>query len=52
MIIYFDAECRVTGISRLDDRDRMLKSTGVGYEDNLGDRIIGTFQNCAGGTIT
>ena len=22
----------------------------MGYEDNLGDRIIGTFQNCAGGT--
>ena len=58
---YSDADRRVTGISGLDDRDRMLKSTGaagavftkadkLGYEDNLGDRIIGTFQNCAGGT--
>ena len=58
---YSDADRRVTGISGLDDRERMLKSTGaagavfakadkLGYEDNLGDRIIGTFQNCAGGT--
>ena len=58
---YSDVDRRVTGISGLDNRDRMLKSTGAavavfikadksGYEDNLGDRIIGTFQNCAGGT--
>ena len=58
---YSDVDRRITGISGLDDRDRALKSTGAavavftkankqGYEDNLGDRIIGTFQNCAGGT--
>jgi uncharacterized protein len=52
---------RVTGISGLDDPEQALKSTGaavavfkkqnkLGYEDDLGDRIIGTFQNCAGGT--
>ncbi|MGB7084606.1 MAG: alkaline phosphatase PhoX [Phormidesmis sp.] len=51
---------RITGISGLDD-DRYLKSTGPatavfektevnGYTDGLGDRIIGTFGNCAGGT--
>jgi len=51
---------RVTGISGLED-GRYLKSTGAatvifrkakkqGYDDNLGDRIIGTFANCAGGT--
>ena len=58
---YSDADRRITGISGLDNSERMLKSTGAavavfskankeGYEDNLGDRIIGTFQNCAGGT--
>ena len=52
---------RITGISGLDNYNHSLKSTGaatavfskqnkLGYEDNLGDRIIGTFQNCAGGT--
>lgn len=52
---------RITGISGLDDPKKLLKSTGaatlvfnkknkLGYEDDLGDRIIGTFQNCAGGT--
>lgn len=51
---------RITGISGLED-GRYLKATGpsvavfkknnkLGYEDNLSDRIIGTFQNCAGGT--
>ncbi|MFM7449352.1 MAG: PhoX family protein [Leptolyngbyaceae cyanobacterium] len=51
---------RVTGISGLED-GRYLKVTGPaaavfrktqgqGYVDQLGDRIIGTFQNCAGGT--
>ena len=51
---------RVTGISGLED-GRYLKSTGpaveifrkqkgLGYTDKLGDRIIGTFNNCAGGT--
>jgi secreted PhoX family phosphatase len=51
---------RVTGISGLED-GRYLKATGpavavfrkkagLGYIDKLGDRIIGTFNNCAGGT--
>lgn len=51
---------RITGISGLED-GRYLKATGaavavftkskkLGYDDQLGDRIIGTLQNCAGGT--
>jgi uncharacterized protein len=51
---------RITGISGLED-NRYLKTTGPavavfqktnkkGYDDQLGDRAIGTFQNCAGGT--
>ena len=51
---------RVTGISGLED-GRYLKTTGpavaifqkkqgLGYTDSLGDRVIGTFHNCAGGT--
>ncbi len=51
---------RVTGISGLED-GRYLQSTGPavaifnkaevnGYTDGLGDQIIGTFGNCAGGT--
>ena len=50
---------RITGISGLED-GRYLKSTGPavavfkkkgkGYNDKLGDRIIGSFANCAGGT--
>lgn len=51
---------RVTGISGLED-GRYLKTTGpavaifqkkkgLGYTDTLGDRVIGTFNNCAGGT--
>jgi uncharacterized protein len=54
------ADRRISGISGLEDK-RYLKSTGpavavfkkkqgVGYIDKLGDRIIGTFANCAGGT--
>jgi secreted PhoX family phosphatase len=54
------ADRRVTGLSGLTD-DRYLKATGPavavfrktkaeGYLDQLGDRIIGTFANCAGGT--
>jgi hypothetical protein len=54
------ADRRITGISGLED-GRYLKSTGaaveifrkvkgLGYTDKLGDRIIGTFNNCAGGT--
>jgi len=55
-----EADRRITGISGLED-GRYLKSTGpavaifrkekgLGYTDKLGDRIIGTFNNCAGGT--
>ena len=51
---------RVTGISGLED-GRYLQTTGpavtifqkqkgLGYIDQLGDRVIGTFHNCAGGT--
>ncbi len=51
---------RISGISGLED-GRYLKATGpgvlifrkqkgVGYTDKLGDRIIGSFGNCAGGT--
>ncbi|HEY9811382.1 MAG TPA: alkaline phosphatase PhoX [Halomicronema sp.] len=54
------ADRRVTGISGLED-NRYLKATGpavaifqkkqgLGYIDKLGERIIGTFGNCAGGT--
>ncbi len=55
-----NADRRITGISGLED-GRYLKSTGAGavifrkttgqgYIDGLGDKIIGTMQNCAGGT--
>ncbi|MEO1671240.1 MAG: alkaline phosphatase PhoX [Cyanobacteria bacterium J06631_2] len=58
---YSNLDRRVTGISGWDNPEQALKSTGaavavfnksnkLGYEDGLGDRIIGTFQNCAGGT--
>jgi hypothetical protein len=54
------ADRRITGISGLED-GRYLKTTGaavtifrkkngLGYTDKIGDRIIGTFNNCAGGT--
>jgi uncharacterized protein len=54
------ADRRVTGISGLRD-DRYLRCTGParniftkrsgrGYIDSLGERIIGTFGNCSGGT--
>jgi len=54
------ADRRITGITGLDD-GRHLKVTGaaaavfrktrgIGYDDGLGERIIGTFANCAGGT--
>lgn len=54
------ADRRITGISGLED-GRYLKATGPavalfrktqvkGYTDKLGDKIIGTFNNCAGGT--
>lgn len=55
-----NADRRITGISGLKN-GRYLKATGpavavfrknngMGYTDGLGDRIIGTFANCAGGT--
>lgn len=54
------ADRRISGISGWRD-GRYLKATGpatavfrksqgLGYLDQLGDRIIGTFANCAGGT--
>lgn len=57
---YSNADRRITGVSGLED-NRALYATGpaiavftksnkMGYEDNQGNRIIGTFQNCAGGT--
>ncbi|RMF24039.1 MAG: DUF839 domain-containing protein [Cyanobacteria bacterium J083] len=58
---YSKVDRRITGISGLDNPQRLLKSTGAatavfnkankfGYEDGLGSKIIGTCQNCAGGT--
>lgn len=57
---YSAADRRITGISGLNDgrylkstgpaKAVFLKSKGQGYLDQLGDRIIGTFGNCAGGT--
>jgi secreted PhoX family phosphatase len=54
------ADRRITGISGLKDRRYLactgpakavfLKAKGQGYIDDLGDRLIGTFGNCAGGT--
>jgi secreted PhoX family phosphatase len=52
---------RITGISGLNEPDQQLLSTGPasavfrasnrqGYDDGLGDRIVGTFANCGGGT--
>lgn len=60
MRTYSAADRRITGVSGLED-GRYLSATGpatavftkptkMGYEDNLGARIIGTFQNCSGGT--
>lgn len=57
---YSTSDRRITGISGLED-DRHLKATGPavsvfikankkGYDDGLANKIIGTFQNCAGGT--
>jgi uncharacterized protein len=57
---YSKNDRRITGISGWKD-NRYLSSTGaataifkkqeaLGYIDNLGDKIIGTFANCAGGT--
>jgi hypothetical protein len=54
------ADRRITGVSGLKDgrylkctgpaRNVFLKKSGQGYIDQLGDKIIGTFANCAGGT--
>ncbi len=55
-----ESDRRISGISGLGD-DRYLQTTGPaaavftktevnGYTDGLGDQIIGTFGNCAGGT--
>ncbi|MGB3532547.1 MAG: alkaline phosphatase PhoX [Microcoleaceae cyanobacterium] len=56
---YSNLDRRITGLSGWMD-GRYLQSTGPGvavfrkkgqgYDDRLGDRIIGTFGNCAGGT--
>lgn len=53
-------ERRITGISGLEDQRYLRvsgpaiaifrKSQGMGYIDKLGDRVIGSFANCAGGT--
>lgn len=54
------ADRRITGISGLED-ERYLQTTGpavavftktnkLGYDDGLGANIIGSFQNCSGGT--
>ncbi|MEB3294330.1 MAG: alkaline phosphatase PhoX [Synechococcales bacterium] len=57
---YSTADRRITGISGLTDgryltctgpaRAVFRKQSGQGYVDKLGDRLIGTFANCAGGT--
>ncbi|MBE9028743.1 DUF839 domain-containing protein [filamentous cyanobacterium LEGE 11480] len=54
------ADRRITGVSGLKDgryakcsgpaRHIFRKKSGQGYIDKLGDKIIGTFGNCAGGT--
>jgi secreted PhoX family phosphatase len=51
---------RIDGLAGLDDPARRLRVSGpaaavfrrrqrLGYDDGLGDRVIGTFANCAGG---
>lgn len=57
---YSNRDRRITGISGLKDNHALAatgpatsifrKTSGIGYIDGLGDRIIGTFNNCAGGT--
>jgi uncharacterized protein len=57
---YSKADRRITGISGLEDRRYLActgpaqavfrRAKGQGYVDTLGDRIIGTMANCAGGT--
>lgn len=57
---YSNADRRISGISGLEDGKYLKatgaavavfrKSSGQGYVDGLGDKIIGTHQNCSGGT--
>jgi len=56
---YSNADRRITGISGLADGKYLIatgpgvlvfeKENKKGYEDGLGNKIIGTIQNCAGG---
>ncbi|VXD20230.1 conserved exported hypothetical protein [Planktothrix serta PCC 8927] len=56
---YSEVDRRITGLSGWKDK-HYLKATGPavaifrkkgqGYNDQLGEKIIGTFSNCAGGT--
>ncbi|NJO42348.1 MAG: DUF839 domain-containing protein [Cyanobacteria bacterium RU_5_0] len=55
-----EADRRITGISGLEDGNYLTatgpavaifqKTSGTGYLDGLGSQIIGTFNNCSGGT--
>ncbi|MDB9519389.1 DUF839 domain-containing protein [Roseofilum reptotaenium CS-1145] len=57
---YSPQDRRITGISGLEDGNYLRatgpsvsifrKTNGIGYIDTLSDKIIGTFNNCAGGT--
>jgi len=57
---YSASDRRITGLSGLTKKSQSLKATGPavaifrkqgqGYSDRLGENIIGTFSNCAGGT--
>jgi secreted PhoX family phosphatase len=57
---FSETDRRITGISGLEDGRYLgatgpavsvfTKASGQGYLDTLGDNIIGTFNNCAGGT--
>jgi uncharacterized protein len=57
---YSSADRRISGISGLEDGKYLKavgpavavfrKTSGQGYMDSLGDKIIGTHQNCSGGT--
>ncbi|MEO1002849.1 MAG: alkaline phosphatase PhoX [Cyanobacteria bacterium J06638_7] len=55
-----ELERRITGLSGLEDPARRLRVSGpaavvfrssqrLGYDDGLGDAVVGTFANCAGG---
>lgn len=55
-----DLERRITGLSGLEDPASRLQVSGpaaavfrrsqrLGYDDGLGDTVVGTFANCAGG---